>query len=59
MLLELMKLREINKTDYRFLEGFLYHAIFLPKGAALLPREIVFQPEIYIYIKDFGGKDDC
>ena len=54
-----MELRELNKVDYPFLEDFLYHAIFLPKGAALLPREIVFQSEIYIYIKDFGGKDDC
>jgi len=54
-----MELREINKADYRLLEDFLYHAIFLPKGAALPPREIIYQPEIYIYIKNFGGKYDC
>jgi len=54
-----MKLRDINKADYSLLEDFLYYAIFLPKGATLPPREIIFQPDIYIYIKDFGGKDDC
>ena len=32
---------------------------FYPKGATPPPREIIYQPEIYIYIKDFGEKDDC
>jgi ribosomal protein S18 acetylase RimI-like enzyme len=37
----------------------LYHAIFLPPDAKPVPREIIFEPEIYVYIKNFGGKDDC
>jgi ribosomal protein S18 acetylase RimI-like enzyme len=41
------------------LEDFLYHAIFIPEGAALPPREIIYEPEIYVYIKDFGTGSDC
>ena len=51
--------REITITEYPLLEDFLYHAIFLPPGTEPLPREIIFEPEIYVYIKDFGKKDDC
>jgi ribosomal protein S18 acetylase RimI-like enzyme len=53
-----MMIREIKSIEYPLLEDFLYHAIFLPPGVEPLPREIIFKQEIYIYIKDFGGKDD-
>jgi len=52
-------IREITAADYPLLEEYLYRAIFLPPGVAPPPFEIVFTPEIFIYIKDFGGKDDC
>jgi len=51
--------REIAETDYPLLEDFLYHAVFLPPGTEPPPRDIIFKPEIYIYIKDFGGENDC
>ena len=51
--------RPIVQPEYPLLEKFLYHAIFLPPGTDSPPREIIFKPEIFIYIKDFGGKDDC
>ena len=51
--------RELDRADYPLLEDFLYHAVFQPPGKALLPREVIFQPEVFIYIKDFGGRDDC
>jgi ribosomal protein S18 acetylase RimI-like enzyme len=51
--------REIKLADYSALEDFLYHAIFILKGEALPPREIIFEPEIYVYIKDFGKENDC
>ena len=47
------------REEYPLLEEFLYHAIYLPPGVEALPREIIFEPPIYIYIKDFGGEDDC
>ena len=52
-------IRSINKSDYPLLENFLYNAIYLPPGTAAPPREIIFEPEIFIYIENFGGKDDC
>ena len=51
--------REITPADYPNLDDFLYHAIFIPEGEKYPDREIIFQPEIYVYVKDFGGKDDC
>ena len=54
-----LKIRPILSNEYPVLEEFEYHAIFLPPGVESLPREVIFKPEIYVYIKDFGGKDDC
>jgi ribosomal protein S18 acetylase RimI-like enzyme len=54
-----LEIRQILKEEYSVLEDFLYHAIFLPPGVEPLPRAIIFEPEIFVYIKDFGGKDDC
>ena len=54
-----LEIRPILECEYPVLEDFLYHAIFLPPGIEPLPREIIFEPEIFVYIKDFGGKDDC
>jgi len=54
-----LKTRQILKEEYPVLEDFLYNAIFLPPGAEPVPREIIFEPEIFVYVKDFGGKDDC
>jgi len=54
-----IKIREIKETDYPILEKFLHNAIYMPPGEEFPPFEIIFDPEIYIYIKDFGKKDDC
>ena len=55
----MMQVREIAKTEYPLLEGFLYNAIFIPEGVEPPPHEIIFEPEIYVYIKDFGLETDC
>ena len=52
-------IRQIQKEEYPILEDFLYNAIFLPSGTEPVLREIIYEPEIYVYVKDFGGKDDC
>ena len=51
-------IREITSADYPQLEDFLYHAIFIPAGEEYPAREIIFQPEIYVYVKDFGLDTD-
>jgi len=54
-----INIRVLRDTEYPLLEDFLYHAIFLPPGAEPLPREIIFEPEIHVYIEGFGRADDC
>jgi len=54
-----IKVREIAATDYPLLEDFLYHAVFQPPGKAPLPREVIFEPEVFVYIKGFGDEHDC
>jgi len=47
-------IREMKKTEYNELENFLYEAIFIPENVLPPPREIIFQPELQVYIKNFG-----
>jgi len=49
-------IRELTISEYPLLEDFLYHAIFIPPGDEQPPREIIFEPEIYIYADCFGNK---
>ena len=41
------------------LEDFLYNAIYIPEGEQWPTREIIYEPEIYIYVKNFGLVTDC
>lgn len=52
-------IRKIREDEYNLLDDFIYEAIFIPDGVELPPRSIISQPELQVYIKDFGkGKDD-
>lgn len=50
-------IREIVESEYSVLEDFLYEAIFIPEGVEAPPREIIFKPELQVYIKNFGSQD--
>lgn len=52
------QIREIREDEYPILADFLYEAIFVPEGVDPPPKEIIQQPELQVYIADFGGKDD-
>lgn len=52
------KIREIRKNEYSVLSDFLYDAIFIPEGMDKPPKSIIEQPELQVYIKDFGKEDD-
>lgn len=52
------KIRRISEEEYSLLENFLYEAIFVPEGMSAPPRSIINQPELQVYITDFGKKDD-
>ena len=49
-------IREITPSDFSHLDDFLYHAIYIPEGEEYPAREIIFQPEIYVYVNNFGAK---
>lgn len=51
-------IRELNSSEYNVLEDFLYEAIFIPEGETLPPRSIINQPELQIYIHEFGKEND-
>jgi len=48
------KVRAMQTSDYVCLPEFLYQAIYIPEGEELPPREIINNPNISIYIEDFG-----
>jgi ribosomal protein S18 acetylase RimI-like enzyme len=46
----------MRESDYACLPEFLYQAIFIPEGEALPPRDVIHDPQISVYIKDFGAQ---
>lgn len=52
------QIREIRENEYPILADFLYEATFIPKGVKKPPKSIVEQPELQMYIADFGKEDD-
>lgn len=51
-------IREIKKSEYPILEDFLYEAIFQRDANNLLPRDVIKQPELNVFIDNFGQSDD-
>jgi len=52
-------IREIKTSEIHLLKDFLYEAIFQPFVVNnLLPRNIIEQPELSVYIEEFGKPDD-
>ena len=52
------KIRELRKCEYPLLADFLYEAIFQRDGNNLISKEIIRQPDLQRYIKDFGSEKD-
>lgn len=52
------QIRTLQPNEFALLEEFLYEAIFLPEGVEPPARSVLHQPELQVYIKDFGKKDD-
>lgn len=52
------QIREIRGNEYPILADFLYEAIFIPEGMEKPPKSIIEQPELQLYIADFGKEDD-
>ena len=56
-----MIIREMKKEEIPLLEEFIYQAIFQKNIDDKVPRSIVNDPSVFIYIKDFGKyfDDSC
>lgn len=52
------QIREIRENEYPLLSDFLYEAIFIPENVKKPPKSIIEQPELQVYIADFGKEDD-
>lgn len=53
-------IREIKESEYPLLDEFIYEAIFIPEGVVAPPKSIINNPDIQIYVSEFGSKkDDC
>ena len=51
-------IRTISEGEGSLLQDFLYEAIFVPEGVPAPPKSIINQPELQVYIADFGKKKD-
>ncbi len=49
-------IRPMRVEEYPLLSDFLYEAIFIPEGVEPPPREIIEQPELQVYIRNFGAQ---
>jgi ribosomal protein S18 acetylase RimI-like enzyme len=51
------KVRIMRASDHACLHEFLYQAIFVPEGIKPPSRNVINDPRIFVYIKDFGTQD--
>ncbi len=51
-------IRPLKDSELPLLDDFLYLAIFIPEGVQAPPREIINQPELRVYVDDFGSRPD-
>lgn len=47
-------IRELKQNEVKVLDTFLYEAIFVPEGVAAPSRDIIKQPELQVYVTNFG-----
>jgi len=51
-------IREMKLDEVGILKDMLYEAIFQPDEMNLLPREVIEQPELSVFINNWGQPDD-
>ena len=52
------RIRKLRQEEIKILDDFLYEAIFIPEGTKAPPKEIIKEPELQVYVADFGKKKD-
>ena len=51
-------IRNLFPYEHGILADFLYEAIYIPRGVDAPPRSIIEQPELQLYISDWGREQD-
>lgn len=51
-------IRRMKNDEYELLNQFLYEAIYIPEGVQAPPKSIINEPELQVYVLDFGKKED-
>ncbi|HKM34341.1 MAG TPA: GNAT family N-acetyltransferase [Lachnospiraceae bacterium] len=51
-------IRQLKEYEYGLLNDFIYEAIYIPEGMEAPPKSIVNQPDIQVYVSDFGNQKD-
>lgn len=51
-------IRKMQDEENEILSNFLYEAIYIPEGVQVPPKSIIKEPELQVYILDFGKKKD-
>lgn len=51
-------IRELKNNEAYILEDMLYEAIFQPDESNLIPRDVINQPNLRVYIDNWGQFDD-
>src|SRR5262245_45361938 len=54
----MIEFRSLKSDDEAILWEFLYHAIYTPAGALPVPRTIIHEWPIRLYIEDWGKPND-
>ena len=49
-------IRKIEQEEIKILDIFLYEAIFIPEDVKKPPINIINQPDLQVYVKEFGTK---
>ena len=47
-------IRKLKQDESKVLDTFLYEAIFIPEGVSAPSKDIINQPDLQVYVKDFG-----
>lgn len=51
-------IRDMKPEEYPLLSDFLYEAIYIPEGTKKPARSIIHQPELALYVENFGQAND-
>lgn len=55
---KIINIRALKKSEKTVLDDLLYQAVFQKPNEEPVPEDIIYSPDIYVYVKDFGKKDD-